>query len=176
MSKATVVVFYIVFVLALFLSGLFAILGIFYPQKYKDEIKFYSQKYNLNPALVASVIKVESKFNEKAISNAGAVGLMQVLPSTASWLCEKEIDITALQVPKTNIQVGTKYLAKLLNEFGDLDCILACYNAGPTNVKKWLCNKEYSDDGRTLRKIPFKETEDYVKKVKSNLKIYSIFY
>ena len=79
--------------------------------------------------------------------------------------------------PKLNIEIGTWYLEKLEREFdGDWDNILAAYNGGSGNVNKWLKDEEYSKDGKTLDKIPFKETENYVKKVKADYDSYKKIY
>ncbi len=107
-----------------------------------------SKRYHIPKKLIFSIIKAESSFNPKAISKAGAIGLMQLMPQTALELGVKNIwDI------RENILGGTKYLAKLINEFKDYKKAIAAYNAGPGNVKKY--------NGIP----PFRETQNYVKKV-----------
>jgi len=173
MTKTTKIVFYITIIIALFLGAFICILNYLYPQKYNDLISTYSTEYELNPVLVASIINVESGYNPTAISNAGAVGLMQVKPSTASWIMDTTITEEQLTEPELNIQIGCLYLSMMLAQFENLECALAGYNAGPNNVESWLTMEEYSTDGVTLNTIPFEETQLYIEKIKNNMKIYS---
>ena len=152
-----------------------------YPIKYQSQIVKYSQRYDVDPHLVAAVIRAESNFDEKAVSNRGAYGLMQVMPDTALWIAEKmelkDFDVEKLYDNEINIAMGCWYINNLNSEFnGDIDLVLAAYNGGRGNVQKWLKNKEYSDDGKTLNSIPFGETDKYVKKVKTNYNIYLKLY
>ena len=78
--------------------------------------------------------------------------------------------------PETNIRLGCWYLSKLYKEFGKLDLVIAAYNGGSGNVKKWLENNEYSKDGENLHDIPFKQTSKYVEKVKNNYEHYNKIY
>lgn len=170
----------IIILLIIILIVLSAI-SIFYPLDYIEYIDKYSKEYNIDPILVASIINVESKYNKDAISPKDARGLMQIGPTTGEWAGE-ELNIenynsNMLFIPETNIRIGTWYLAKLRSEFGDnLDLILAAYNAGSGNVQKWRSDPSYSEDGINLDNIPFKETSDYLVKVKFNLKIYNLIY
>lgn len=148
---------------------------------YKEEIKEYSYKNGIDPFLVAALINVESNYNKDAISSKNARGLMQIGPQTGLWAME-ELGIEnytedLLFDPATNIKIGTWYLTKLNTEFkGKLDNILAAYNAGSGNVSKWLNDSQYCKDNTNLHTIPFKETEEYVRKVKRQHKIYRIIY
>ena len=158
-----------------------SIFKIFYPIKYEAQIVEYSQKYNINPCLVAAVIKTESNFNANAVSNKGAYGLMQIMPDTAMWIAEnmelKDFNMGNLEDTKINISMGCWYINNLSSEFnGNIDLVLAAYNGGRGNVQKWLNNKDYSINGKELDIIPFEETDKYVKKVRTNYNIYSKLY
>lgn len=156
---------------------LFLCLGYFlYPIKYKDSIYQYATEFNVKKEVIASVINAESKFDEDAISYRGAIGLMQIMPKTAQWLAEKlniEYSEELLFEPDYNIKLGTYYVSYLQDKFSNLQVVLCAYNAGEGVVKEWLNNEEYSNNGETLDYIPYEETRNYVKKVMSNIKIYS---
>lgn len=149
-----------------------------YPIKFKNEIKKFSDKYSVSSYIVASVINVESSYNEKALSNKGAIGLMQILPSTGEWLAKKiSIDNFSTQMlydPALNIEIGTFYLKYLLNKFSNLNTALCAYNAGEGVVSNWLSDKNYSQDGKTLIKIPYKETNLYIEKLQKNFNFYKL--
>lgn len=156
-------------------------LTITYPISYQNSISKYSKEFNVDPYLVASIINVESRYDKNAISSKEARGLMQISPITGQWagetLCIKDFKLEMLFEPDINIMIGTWYLNVLSEEFdNNIPIILAAYNGGSGNVSKWLTNKEYSEDGLNLKKIPFKETEEYVEKVLNNYKIYRIIY
>jgi soluble lytic murein transglycosylase-like protein len=117
--------------------------------RYGKFIRTASERYGLDPELIRAIIKVESSFNPYAVSEKGAMGLMQLMPETA-----EEMQVGEPFEAKENIMGGSRYLRKLLNMFdGDLRLGLAAYNAGPNKVLK----------NRSIPKIP--ETEQYVKKV-----------
>lgn len=116
---------------------------------YEDIIKQAAEKYNIPEKLITSVIRQESNFNNEVVSRSGAQGLMQLMPGTARFL-----GVTNSFDPFQNIMGGTKYLRQMLDQFGgNVEHALAAYNAGPGNVKK---------HGGIP---PFKETQQYVKKV-----------
>ena len=154
---------------------------IIYPLYYEDYIKKYSYQYNIDPILVASIIKVESKYYKNAKSHRGAKGLMQISPITGRWAA-KEIGILDynedyLYDPEINIMIGCWYLDKLHKQFNnDIKLVLTAYNGGSGNVEKWLKNPMYSSDGKKLDQIPFTETKEYVEKVLKTYKIYRFLY
>lgn len=152
-----------------------AFYSFFYPMKYSQSIVDYSTRYGIDAGLVASVANVESGFNESAVSNKGAIGIMQLMPSTAQWIASKmgeEYNNSLLLNGDYSLKLGSFYLAYLLRTFNDEKTALCAYNAGPGNVKKWLNEKEYSSDGQKLNKIPFQETKVYLSKVRKNFNYY----
>ncbi|MCY6354947.1 lytic transglycosylase domain-containing protein [Clostridium sp. ZS2-4] len=152
-----------------------------YPIKYDNYIKKYSVKYNFNPYVIAAVIKTESNFNKDARSKKNAIGLMQMTPSTAKEVSQKmgikDFEVEMLYDPELNIDMGCWYLNDLREEFGaNMELILAAYNGGRGNVKKWLKDEKKSKDGQNLHYIPFEETDKYIKKVKVNYNVYKYLY
>ncbi len=148
----------------------------FYPMKFCQQITTYSQQFGLDGALIASVVNAESSFDENAKSSKGAVGLMQLMPSTAKWVAEKlgeEFHEEKLCQGQYNLKLGSFYLAYLIKSFGDEKLGLCAYNAGPKNVRLWLENSKYSQDGKSLLVIPFEETRQYLNKVYKNYNYYS---
>lgn len=160
-------------VILTFLIGSFN--AYFYPMTYKNEIITYSNKFGVTSALVASVANVESNFHEDAVSNKGAIGVMQLLPSTAEWVAKKmniEYSEEMLLNGAYNIKIGSFYLSYLIDYFDSEKLGICAYNAGQGNVSAWLKNSNFSKDGKNLDKIPFKETENYLNKVYKNYNYY----
>lgn len=139
-----------------------------YPLGYLELVASAADKYELPVHLVLSVIRTESSFRAEAVSGAGAIGLMQIMPETFSWLCEKrgETHETAeLTDPAVNIDYGVYYLRLLLDYYdGSLDNALLAYNAGIGRVNGWLAEKELPRNGQ-LDEIPISETASYLTKV-----------
>lgn len=150
------------------------LLGAF-PRPYRETV----EGSGVEPALVYALIRAESGYREDAESPAGALGLMQVRPSTAEFVCRREniaFEPERLKEGEYNILLGTKYLLYLMGRFSDEGTALAAYNAGEGTVSDWLKDKNVSSDGETLQKIPYPETRGYVKKVRKFQKIYEILY
>ena len=150
---------------------------VFYPLKFKEEIIKYSNKYSLDTTLVFSVVKCESSFNEKAVSDKGALGLMQITKPTANYIAKKlKVNDYDLFNVATNLDFGCYYLSYLYKRFSHTDTVIIAYNAGEGNVSNWLRNKNYSLDGISLDKIPFPETRLYLKEINKTLSKYKKLY
>ena len=152
-----------------------------FPMKYSNYVEKYSDEYGLNKNLVYSIIKAESGFNPNAISHRNAKGLMQIMDSTGEWAAEKinieDFESSMLLKPEINIRIGCWYISKLINQYDqNVELALSAYNAGSGNVAKWLKDTDISSNGITLDRIPFKETENYVKKIKRYNYIYKKLY
>lgn len=117
-------------------------------QELADLIDHHARRQGLHPQLVQAVMQVESGYNPRALSNKGAMGLMQLMPDTA-----KLLQVSDAWDPEQNIRGGTAYLRQQMDRFGDLRLALAAYNAGPSAVAKY--------DGIP----PYTETQSYVTKV-----------
>jgi soluble lytic murein transglycosylase len=141
-----------------------------YPFPYLQLIETWSQQHKLNPLLVTALIRQESRFEPQIRSVAGAVGLMQVMPSTAEYIAE-EMDLGQynLEKPQDNIQMGTWYLNYTHNRFDNHSLLaIASYNAGWGNVSKWLARSSQKDPDEFVEAIPFEETQGYVRQVFGN--------
>jgi len=152
-----------------------------YPVKYKQNIDYYAAKNELNPLLVAAIIRAESNYKPHLISPKGAVGLMQLMPDTATWAAEKMgiMPPTSAQLheEQQNIEIGTWYLKTLRNQFdGNEAAMIAAYNAGPTNVRKWLNDNVWEGRFESADKIPFGETKHYVGRVQHFFNKYEELY
>ena len=140
-----------------------------YPLAYQDIVEPLSRKYNLDPLLVLSVAREESRFDPEARSTAGALGLMQVMPQTAYKLNNNlKLDISGSQGVldvKNNFHFGIYLLSNLINEFGSYSYALAAYNAGKEKVKSWIENGDYKSIDEFIEDIPYRETRNYVKRI-----------
>ena len=155
-----------------------------YPLKYQAEVERAAEKYGVDKYLIYGVIKTESNFDPTAVSGAGAIGLMQLMPESFEWLqtyyvedAYKDYTVGDLVNAEINIDYGTHLLSLLLKRYNNVeDTAVAAYNAGPGNVDAWLEDKEYSDDGKTLKYAPVAETEEYRKRVAQNKSIFKKLY
>lgn len=157
------------------------IIRFLYPLEHKEVIIKYGKLHNIDPPLLAALIKTESNFKPGAESKKGAKGLMQITPSTAKWIAAttglKDFDEGMLFDPETNIKLGSWYIEHLSNYYnGSFELVFAAYNGGSGNVDKWLKDRNYSLNGKTLDTIPFLETENFVKRVRKNYNIYKRIY
>lgn len=165
----------------IFISKSKIILKLVYPLKYSEEVHKYSKEFNLDPLLVFAVIKAESNFDRYAVSSKGAKGLMQVTDKTGIWAAEKigikDFTPANMFVSETNIRIGCWYLSKLKKQFdGDIVLAITAYNSGSGRVQEWLKDEKLSSTGKNLQKIPFSETDKYVKKVLREYKIIKYIY
>jgi len=182
-NKAAVAVICIAVAAAFILACIFVLIPQIeraqYKLEYAELIEKYAAQYGIDPYFVAAVIHTESGFDPEAISSAGAMGLMQIMPETGEWIAGKlgVEDFTAddLLNPETNIEMGCWYLQFLQERFDTLPVIMAAYNAGHNKVKEWLQDPQYSD-GTNLTNIPYEETDNYVKKVTKAYEKYKELY
>ena len=152
-----------------------------YKLEYSEYVYKYSEENNLDPFLVFSIIKAESNFERNINSSSGAIGLMQLMESTAVEMAneigEEVVVKEALYNPQINIKIGTSYYAYLVKRYdGNKELALAAYNAGMGNVDSWIKNEIIKEDGSDLENIPFKETNNYVRKIIRDYKIYQNLY
>lgn len=149
---------------------------ILYPVSYKEIIHENARRFSLEPSLVASVIHTESRFRPNAVSRAGAVGLMQLMPSTAEF-CAEMLGVPysreMLKDPGYNIMLGCGYLEYLSQSFSGAD-LLAAYNAGEGTVRKWIASGEITAGGDAPKSYPYKETHNYVKRIDTAKRVYKI--
>ena len=143
--KSTILIIVIAILFACFANVLMACIErLVYPEDYYELVTEYAEKYSIPPALVFAIIKVESNFDKDVVSRAGAMGLMQMMPSTYKWLTTKfdEPYIESLLfVPEVNIKYGTYYLNYLYQKFGTWEKTLIAYNWGEGNFSDFLCRK-----------------------------------
>ena len=152
-------------------------MGLRAPMAYQQRIIRAANARNIDSAWAFSIARQESLFNSSVYSSAGAVGLMQLMPTTAKQMAKKHRiplkHVSDLEQPSTNIALGSGYLAHLYRQFdGSLIYATAAYNAGPHRVRQWLKRYSNLEDDMWTETIPFKETRNYVKNVVAFQKIY----
>jgi len=152
-----------------------------FPMPYRTALEEQARKKDLDPFLLAGLIRQESEFNPKAKSRANALGLTQVLPSTGRQL-SRQNGITRfvpkmLYDPEINLKLGTYYLRQLLQSLnGSWEEALASYNAGRSRVVRWLGWANFREPAEFIESIPITETRDYVQIVIRNASIYRKLY
>lgn len=170
LKKRFLLILLLGFVLILFLKSDW-MASMMYPIHYKDDIRASASNYNVEPHLVAAIIRSESNFKTGRESRKGALGLMQIMPNTAAWVVQqagfKEIDEEMLRHrADVSIEVGAWYLNSLLKQFDqNMIATIAAYNAGPGNVRKWLDSGQWDGQLEAVKQIPFGETRHYVQRV-----------
>lgn len=152
-----------------------------YPRAYADYVEEYSKKWGVPQELIWGIMRAESSYKKDAISPVGALGLMQVMPSTGKRVSEligdKNFEGRKLLEPEAAVRIGSRYLQRLMTKFDqNVALTAASYNAGPHRVRGWLASFGTLDVDEFVEHIPFLETRNYVKKVISNYYIYSQLY
>jgi soluble lytic murein transglycosylase len=142
-----------------------------YPLRYEHIVRAHAANYGLDPALLAAVIYAESRFDARARSEAGAIGLMQLLPDTAKGIAVRtggdRFVVSDLLEPELNVRYGSWYLRHLLKRYGDERTALAAYHAGQGNVDAWRA---------VGGEIAFPETRAYVDEVLELRRVYATTY
>jgi soluble lytic murein transglycosylase len=154
---------------------------LYFPQPYWTNLVASARQNDLDPYLVASLIRQESEFNAGAVSRASAYGLMQLLPSVgksqAKKLGMKHFTTNQLLDPAINLQLGTANLRQVLDRFGgQAEYALAAYNAGDVPVRRWMQSGEYKDIPEFVESIPYTETREYVQAILRNREMYRALY
>lgn len=147
-----------------------------YKKEYSEYVSKYSNEYKIDENLIYALIKAESNFKSNAVSASNAKGLMQLMYPTAEEIANKNgIELTEENIlePDVNINLGTIYISELIDKYECVEIALAAYNAGSGNVDKWIKNGVIKADGSDIEKIPYKETNTYVRKIMRDYKIYT---
>lgn len=150
---------------------------VYHPLRYETAIAASAEKNGIDPYLIAAVINAESGFDRTQVSSAGAVGLMQLMPTTAMEVAAAEgfnqsVNTENLKAADLNIALGSRHLADLLGRYTDTKTALAAYNAGSGNVDRWMSEQ----GGTTLTVAGFSETRAYVERVLSERARYAELY
>jgi soluble lytic murein transglycosylase len=150
-----------------------------YPLPYESSLRRYAAKNDVDPMFVAAVIRQETIFQPAAVSHAGALGLMQVLPKTGRGLARRlklPYSRARLFNPEYNLQLGSLYLSDLLKQFNSPEAVLAAFNAGEDRVVAWQAERTFEDAAEFAEGIPFTETREYVQIVMRNAELYRQLY
>lgn len=152
-----------------------------YMWDYQQDIITYSEKNQVDPFLVAAIIKNESNFKHHAISGVGAVGLMQIMPETGRWIAEQmgidNYKDNDLYTTKTNIRMGCWYLSELEHEFKhNMVLMLIAYNAGRGQTTEWMQENNWDYNFNDLKVIPYADTREYVANVLQDRDKYYLLY
>ncbi len=152
-----------------------------FPRPYWEDLKKNSLLNQLDPYLVASLIRQESEFNPAALSHANAMGLMQLLPHVGKGMAKEEkikhFSSDELFVANINIQLGTRYFKHMVDHYnGQVEYALAAYNAGEDRVDDWRNSGNFKDVEEFVESIPFTETREYVQAIMRNAVLYKLLY
>lgn len=151
-----------------------------FPVVHGDRLAAESRANELDPALVAALVRQESSFNPRARSPVGARGLMQIMPDVGNQLARSRRiapwETAMLYDPDASLTLGTVHLAGFLKQYDDQTRALAAYNAGPARVKRWSATRPAPDPELWAERIPYTETRDYVRTVRRNAAVYRALY
>ncbi|MBT9169821.1 MAG: Soluble lytic murein transglycosylase [Actinobacteria bacterium] len=151
-----------------------------YPLGYQPLVESYAGQYAIDPYLLFALIREESHFNPRAVSVAGARGLMQIMPSTGESIAAnigEHYSLESLQDPEKSIRMGSWYLKELLDKFdGNVVLALAGYNGGPGAAARWRDRFSGLEEDEFVESIPYRETRGYVKKVLRSYAVYQSIY
>jgi len=152
-----------------------------FPMPYRSDLVAAADAHNIDPYLLAGLIRQESEFNPEALSRANAYGLTQVRPSTGRMYARRagvlRFTNRSLFQPTTNLRIGATIFESMLEEnSGMLESTLAAYNAGPRHAVEWLSWRSYREPAEFVESIPFTETREYVQAVLRNADVYRRLY
>ena len=179
MVKKFIIVLIIIIIFIAVIFGANKLTKFLYKTDYSKIVEEYSIEYSVDKYLIYAVIKNESNFNKDATSHKEAKGLMQMMNATAEEIANKlNIDSTNIELynEEVSIKLGTFYLGELLKKYDNYLIAIAAYNAGIGNVDSWISKGIIKRDGTDVEKIPFKETNNYVRKIAREYKIYKKIY
>ncbi len=182
-KKITIAIIILILIIAIIFLFRTNLLKIIYPKTYKEVVKIYEEKYNIDENLIFALMKAESNFDPKAISNSKAIGLMQLMEETAKEVAKKnKIELSTTNTKEElfnvykNIEIGTCYLSTLMDRYKNKEVALAAYNAGIGTVDAWIEEKIIKSDGTDIENVPYKETNNYIRKILRDYKIYEDLY
>lgn len=150
-----------------------------FPLPYESLVRQEAARYGIDAMLVAGLMRQESTFQADAVSHAGAIGLMQVLPKTGRLLARRlklRYNQQKLFEPEYNLRLGTLYLSDLLRQFGSPEAALAAFNAGEDRISAWQGASKYEEIAELVESVPFTETREYIQIVLRNAEVYRMIY
>lgn len=175
-----IILLFIIFILFKVINIDEIIMKKIYPLKYIEYVEKYAKEYEIDPYMVYAIIKAESNFNKDAKSTSDAIGLMQIMETTAIETATKmNLKVTEADLfePEVNINIGLKYFTDLLKKYNNnYGLAIIAYNAGIGNVDNWIKNGTIKEDGTDLENVPFKETNNYVRRILRDYEIYKDLY
>jgi len=156
------------------------LLRLMYPLPFEDVVRAEAASHRVDPSLAAALIHQESSFNPRAVSRAGALGLMQVLPSVGASIAKSQgiasFERVMLFQPDVNVRLGMTHLDAMLRQYPRVEYALAAYNAGGSPVRRWRRKPGSDDPELFVERIPYDETRDYVRILLRNQATYKLLY